>query len=101
MNKFGDKLYVAITDEPIVYLYSVWGLTFVRRPVMGQNGIAYKFGIFFNSELETLQEQTTRTLETIKLRNQLAEADMQAELDSEMQAQGPLQIPLPFNKKSN
>jgi len=48
----------------------------VRRPVMGQNGIRYKLGVFFNCELETLQEQTVRTLSLIKARNEITEAEM-------------------------
>ena len=87
MNKFGDQLFVRTTDEPVVVLKQFRYLTFVRRPVMGQNGIRYKFGWFFNNELETLTEQTQRTLATIKVRNDVAQAEM-----DEVQT-GPLALP--------
>lgn len=95
MNKFGDKLFVCSTDEPITVLRQFKHFTLVRRPVMGQNGIRYKFGLFFNVELESLQEQTARTLATIKIRNDIAQADMDADASS-------LAMPaLQFKKSTN
>lgn len=87
MNKFGDTIYVQTTDEPVKVIRQFKRFTLVRRPVMGQNGIRYLLGLFFNMELETLEEQTQRTLATIKIRNEAAEAQL-GEL-----ANGPLAIP--------
>lgn len=64
---------------------------------MGQDGIRYQFGLFFNTELETLQEQTARTLATIKIRNEAA----QAEVDSDIAATGLAMPALQFKKNMN
>lgn len=44
---------------------------------MGRDGIRYQLGLFFNCELETLQEQTQRTLAMIKVRQGVEVAEMQ------------------------
>ena len=77
MNKFSDQLFVKLTDEPCFVIKQFRHFTLVRRPVMSQNGICYKLGLFFNAELETLQEQTQRTLAIIKSRNELSQAEME------------------------
>jgi hypothetical protein len=93
LSKFGDQLFVKSTDEPIFVIKQFRHLTFVRRPVMGQNGIGYKLGLFFNGELETLEAQTQRTLSAIKSRQAIAQAEMADE-------QGTLAMPaLQFGKK--
>jgi hypothetical protein len=79
VHKFGDTLYVKSTDEPNFVVRQFKRITLVRRPIMGQDGIRYRFGWAFNAELETLAEQTTRTLQQIKARNEIAQADMDAE----------------------
>lgn len=96
MTKFGDQLFVRTTDEPIIVLRQFKHFTLGRRPVMGQDGIRYQFGIFFNTELETLEEQTQRTLAVIKARNQAAEQEM-------ADVAGPLGFPgnLQFKKGTN
>jgi hypothetical protein len=92
VHKYGETLFVKSTDEPTTVLRQFKHFTLVRRPVMGQNGIAYKFGAFFNVELETLEEQTQRTLSAIKSRNAIAQAEMDVE-------QGPMAMPaLQFKK---
>jgi hypothetical protein len=92
MPKFGDMLYVSLTEEPTTFIFSRLGLSIVRRPIMGRNGIRHRFGWFFNKELETLQEQTARTVATIQARNSIAE--------SEFGQSGAAMPALPF-KKSN
>jgi hypothetical protein len=95
VNKFGDQLFVKLTDEPVFVLRQFKHLTWVRRPVMGQAGIGYRFGLFFNRELETLQEQTQRTLAVIKARNDMAQEEL-------ADVEGPLAIPgLQFKKMEN
>ena len=47
----------------------------VRRPVMGTEGISYKFKIFLNCELESMTEQTARTISNIQARNAIAGAE--------------------------
>lgn len=42
---------------------------------MGTEGIRYKFKLFLSSELETLQEQTARTIGNIQARNSIAGAE--------------------------
>lgn len=76
-DSLGDILYVRTTDEPVVYFASIGPLRLVRRPIMGQDGIRYRIGLFHGSELETLQEQTQRTLAIIKARNDISMAEMQ------------------------
>jgi len=72
MIKYGTILYNCLTEEPSMVLFKLWGLTLVRRPVMGTKGIHYKFGLFLNPELETLQEQTARTIANIQSRQAIA-----------------------------
>jgi hypothetical protein len=86
LNKFGDQLYVKVTDEPLIVIRQWKHVTLARRPVMGQDGIRYQFGLFFNTELETLSEQTQRTLATIKARNEIAQSEMDV-------TDGPLALP--------
>jgi hypothetical protein len=86
LNKFGDTLYVKSTDEPNFVVAQFWCFTLVRRPIMGQDGIRFRFGLFFTDELETLTEQTQRTLATIKARNEIAASEMDV-------ADGPLALP--------
>lgn len=93
MTKFGDQLFVKTTDEPLIVLRQWKRLTLARRPVMGQNGIRYQLGLFLNVELETLTEQTLRTLAIIKIRNEAAQA--------EMGDVGPLAMPSQQFKKMN
>jgi hypothetical protein len=97
VHKFGDQLFVKSTDEPSFVVHQFKYFTLVRRPVMGQDGIRYKFGIFFNSELETLAEQTQRTLATIKARNQIAELEMQDAVEA---TGGPFMPQMAFKKPS-
>lgn len=93
MNKYGEVLYNVLTDEPCIVLREFRYLTLVHRPIMGQDGIRYRLGIFPSCELETLQEQTQRTLATIKARNAIAAEEMDV-------ADGPLAMPagLSFKK---
>jgi hypothetical protein len=42
---------------------------------MGTEGIRYRFKLFLSSELETLQEQTARTIGNIQARNSIAGAE--------------------------
>lgn len=92
MHKFGDTLYVKSTDEPNFVVRQFRHITLVRRPIMGQDGIRYRFGWAFNAELESLEEQTQRTLSAIKSRQAIAQA--------EMDEQGPMTMPaLQFGKK--
>jgi len=73
--KFGDVLYHKLTEEPIMVLKAFKRFTLVKRPVMGQAGIRYKWAFFLNSELESLQEQTARTIVNIQTRNAIAGAE--------------------------
>jgi hypothetical protein len=95
LTKFGEQLYVRTTDEPTIVLRQFKHVTLVRRPVMGQNGIRYKFGWFFNTELETLEEQTQRALAKIKAQNAMAQEEL-------ADVEGPLAIPgLQLRKMNN
>lgn len=92
MNKYGDVLYHKLTEEPSMIIWPLGRISLVRRPIMSQQGISYKFQFLLNSELETLQEQTARTVATIQARNSIAESEFGGQAGS-MPA-------LPF-KKSN
>lgn len=80
MHKFGDILYSTLTEEPSTFLFALWGISIVRRPIMGDDGIRHRFGWFFDTELETLAEQTARTIANIQMRNSIAGAEFGAEL---------------------
>lgn len=75
-RKFGDILFNVLTEEPQFVLWPTRYFTLVRRPVMDGDGITYKFGLFLNAELETLQEQTARTIANIQARNNIAGAGL-------------------------
>jgi hypothetical protein len=70
--KFGDVLYNKLTEEPAFVIHAFKHFTFVRRPVMGQKGISYRLAFFLSSELETLAEQTARTIANIQSRQAIA-----------------------------
>ena len=93
MNKYGEVQYHKLTEEPSMILWQFRHFSLVRRPIMGQAGISYKFALLLNSELETLQEQTARTVAQIQARNSVAEAEFGQGLGASMPT-------LPF-KKSN
>jgi len=80
--KFGEILFHKLTDEPALVIREFKHWTLVRRPVMGQDGIYYRFKFFLNAELESLQEQTSRNIANIQVRQAIAGAELGPELDS-------------------
>lgn len=77
MTKFSELKYNVLTEEPIFIVHQFKHVSLVRRPVMSDKGIKYKFGFFFNAELEDLRSKTERSFEQIKEQNKIAiEFDM-------------------------
>lgn len=80
--KFGDVLFHKLSEEPVLIIRPFKRWTLVRRPIMSRDGICYRFAFLLNSELETLQEQTARTIANIQARQQVAGLDMPQELSA-------------------
>lgn len=84
--KYGDIVYHILTEEPILVIRAFKYATLGRRPIMGSDGIRYGFKFFLNSELESLQEQTARTIANIQSRNAIAGAEFGPENQGPMPA---------------
>ena len=89
MPKFGDVLFHILTEEPCFVIWPTKYFTLVHRPVMGTDGIFYRFKIFPSAELETLQEQTARTISNIQVRNNIAGAEFGPEAMPALQFKKP------------
>jgi len=96
--KTGDLLYVKSTDEPVVVIgsrklsevdkvfpqdvYNGSGVVVVvRRPIVSESGVQYKFFDFLAEELESYTDQGKRLYNRIKERQSLAMDGTLAGLD--------------------